>query len=245
MRRFTYEWYHNLIELLQKYHYDIVSYHDLHAQKRCVILRHDIDNSISKALQMAKLEQSIGIASTYFVLVSSDFYNIFSKKNTKMLHEIAACGHEIGLHFDEMKYEDLIGNEKKLQMKIQMEAHSLENVVERPVTVMAMHRASTAMLNANLQIPGMINSYRNTFFHDFKYISDSRRHWGASVEQIIEQELYERLHILTHAFWYHEEEKTIHDTVEAFVNSANRERYNTFLSNVREMESIMGREEIR
>ena len=51
----------------------------------------------------------------------------------------------------------------------------------------------------------MINSYGQTFFHDFKYLSDSRRRWREPVEEIIRSGTYDRLHILTHAFWYHKQ----------------------------------------
>lgn len=112
------------------------------------------------------------------------------------------------------------------------------------VSTVSMHRPSRAILDADLTIPGMINSYGKTFFHDFKYLSDSRRRWREPVEQIVASEEYERLHILTHAFWYHETEESITDSVGRFIRAGNRERYSQMKDNITDLESILPEAEI-
>ncbi len=97
---FTYDGYRRLVDLLRSNKYAITNYHEWESHDKCVILRHDIDYDISKALRFAEVEKEMGVASTFFVLVTSDFYNIFSKKNSDMLKNILELGHEIGLHFD-------------------------------------------------------------------------------------------------------------------------------------------------
>lgn len=77
------------------------------------------------------------------------------------------------------------------------------------------------------------------FFHEFKYLSDSRRNWREPVVDIVKSGEYKRLHILTHAFWYETEEENQHDTIEKFVNNANRERYLQLKDNITDLESIM------
>lgn len=241
---FTYDDYHNLLLLLQKHGYEIVNYNNWNSKKRCAILRHDIDTDIDKALKMAHKECNWGIESTYYVLLTSDFYNIFSKNNNEKLHDIIKCGHEIGLHFDEMNYPELNGNIDAICEKIQEEAKILEKVIGKPVEAVSMHRPSREILEADLQIPGMINSYGQIFFHDFKYLSDSRRHWREPVEEIIQSEQYERLHILTHAFWYDEKEKGMRDTLKLFVNSANEQRYAILNKNFTDLNSVIEKDEI-
>ena len=81
------------------------------------------------------------------------------------------------------------------------------------------------MLDADLQIKGLINSYGKTYFKEFKYVSDSRRRWREPIEDIITSDDFKRLHILTHAFWYNDAEKSIHDSVREFVNGGNKQRY--------------------
>ena len=107
-----------------------------------------------------------------------------------------------------------------------------------------MHRPSKATLEADYCIPGIVNSYGKTFFHDFKYLSDSRRRWREPVLDIIRSGEYDRLHILTHAFWYHEEEKDISHTVGDFIRSATQERYCQMAENITELVAILKEEDL-
>ena len=186
---FSYYGYEGLLLTLQKARYVFTDYHFCENYPRCVILRHDIDNSIDKALKIAELEAKLGIKSTYFVLMTSDFYNPASKKSLEGLRMFQELGHEIGLHFDEMAYDDLgdvVGT-------IQKEAKLLSDILGTPITTVSMHRPSQKTLDANYEIPGMINSYGKTFFNDFKYLSDSRRRWREPVLDIIKSGQYDRL----------------------------------------------------
>lgn len=241
---FTYDSYCSLLSLIEQSGYEIADYHNWEEKKRCVILRHDVDNDLSKALKLAQIEQSKGINSTYFVLVTSDFYNIFSKDNSKKISEILKCGHQIGLHFDETVYQI---QSKKYDMvcdKILYETRLLEMVTGTPIKVVSMHRPRKEMLTEKLVIPGMINAYGTPFFDEFKYLSDSRRRWREPVEKIVASGKYDKLQILTHAFWYYEQERDLHDTVKSFVNSANRQRYEAYGENFTDLDSVMGINEI-
>lgn len=242
--KFTYDAYLHLLLLLRSHGYKCASYHDWQARSRCVILRHDIDFDISRAMKFAELEVKAHWGSTYFVLLRSDAYNAFSAKNVDMLKRIMGYGHEIGLHFDEMSYPEEMGDADKIRQKILDEAAVLGQILGTQITCVSMHRPSKAILAADLQIPGMVNSYGQTFFHDFKYLSDSRRHWREPVEQIIESKAYERLHILTHAFWYNEMEKDMRGSLFDFVNRANDERYLMLKDNFTNLESVLSLGEI-
>ena len=55
---------------------------------RVVILRHDIDYSLDKAVALAELERELGVSSTYFVLLTSEFYNLLSKDNLSKISKI-------------------------------------------------------------------------------------------------------------------------------------------------------------
>lgn len=237
---FTYNGYERLIRSLKESDYVFVDYHKYVQYSRCVILRHDIDNSIEKALSLAELEARLGVKSTYFVLMTSDFYNPSSKKSLEGLRKIQECGHEIGLHFDEMAYDEL----DDVVGAIQKEAKLLSDILGSPITTVSMHRPSQKTLEANYEIPGMINSYGKIFFNDFKYLSDSRRRWRESVLDIIKSGQYNRLHILTHAIWYNDVEEDIHDTILRFVASANKERYYQEKENIKDIESILDVSEI-
>lgn len=185
-----------------------------------------------------------GVKSTYFVLLSSNFYNPFSEESGAALKRIMDNGCKIGLHFDEMRYPDYFGCEDAIRKKIKHEVKILADLINKPVDVVSMHRPSQNILNSNLKIPGLINSYGNKFFKDFKYVSDSRRRWRDDIEGIITSGKYQYLHILVHSFWYNEEEMDIHDSIKDFVNSGNKVRYGWLRSNITDLNSIMKESEI-
>lgn len=237
---FTYKGYRELVKTLIDNGYEITDYHDWKHYPKCAILRHDIDNSIEKALELAKVEFELGVKSTYFVLLSSDFYNPASKKSLEGLHRLRKYGHEIGLHYDELAYDDNVD----VPSTIFSEARVLSDLLGIPITTVSMHRPSEKSLSADYVFPGFVNSYSSIFFKGFKYLSDSRRRWREPVLDIIKSGQYDRLQILTHAIWYNEVEEDIHDTIKRFVTNANKERYYHESENIKDIQSILDISEI-
>lgn len=72
---FTYNAYRGLLHLLRAQGYVFTDYHQYAAYPRCVILRHDIDQSLTEAVRLAEIEAEEGIRSTWFMLPRTDFYN--------------------------------------------------------------------------------------------------------------------------------------------------------------------------
>lgn len=235
---FTYQAYQAFLALLREQRYTFCGYHDHAEAERCVILRHDIDNSLPQALRLAETEAEAGVSSTYFVLLRTDFYNAASRESRRILRRLMDLGHEVGLHFDETAYGKTL-TQDETRACILKECELLSALLDTPVTTVSMHRPSRATLEADLKIPGIINSYGKTFFHDFKYLSDSRRRWREPVLDIIRSGEYDRLHILTHAFWYHEQEEDLAASVGAFIRSANAERYDRMMENITDLPSIL------
>ena len=241
--QFTYQAYQELLTLLKEKGYGFTDYHHYQEYPRCVILRHDIDNSLAQAVELAKVEHHNGIHSTWFVLLRTDFYNPASRKCQEQLRTIQNMGHEIGLHFDETAYGRELSPEEMYE-RVTEECKYLSMLLGREVTAVSMHRPSAATLEADLQFSGIVNSYGKTFFHEFKYLSDSRRRWREPILKIIRSGEYDRLHILTHAFWYHEQEESITDTVRAFVRNANQERYVQMTENITDIQSILREDDV-
>lgn len=124
---FTFGAYKNLIQNLRENGYQFSDYHNYDVFENPCILRHDIDCSLDKALCFAKIESDLGVKSTYFVLIASDFYNVLSVRSKSILSEIKKMGHEIGLHFDETAYGEL--NDTDMVEAILEERNLLETVV--------------------------------------------------------------------------------------------------------------------
>ena len=224
--KFTYGGYEGLLDLLHGNGYRVSHYYNWKESEKCVILRHDVDFDLTKALEIAQLESQHSVKSTYFVLLTSNFYNLNSHKNKKIMNEIRGMGHTIGLHFDEMAYPEDIGNVSKVEKDICKELKALSEILETDVTVFSYHRPTKEILDAEISLQGVINSYGGLYFKRFKYLSDSRMFWREPVTDMIRDEgAYPLLHILTHPFWYHDEEKSIKEIVCEFISRAEMERY--------------------
>lgn len=240
---FTYQAYRELLTLLREHGYTFNSYHDYRNCDKSVIVRHDIDMNIAKAVRMAEIEMQMGISSTYFVLVTSNFYNIFSKENQDMLRKLHDMGHEVGLHFDEAKYD---GQKIDMVQAMEQEAELLAQCMDCPVRSVSMHRPSKETLAADYVIRDgqIVNSYGTEFFQNHKYVSDSRRHWREDVISIIKSEAYDRLHVLTHPFWYDEKEQTAKEALKSFCESRTEACYDWLKDNIRDLEEFLKKSEL-
>lgn len=240
---FTYQAYERLIYMILDAGYEITGYQSFTAVNQPCILRHDVDVSLEKALEFAQVEASIlsgeNVKSTFFVLITSDFYNVFSSRSCRLLEGILNCGHKIGLHFDETRYKD-----GDIRVHIETEAAVLEHIVGEKIRVVSMHRPSKMMLDKDLHLDSMINSYSHEFFKNFKYVSDSRMYWKENIEKVIQSREYPCLHLLTHPIWYDENDGGIRERILAFLNSANRDRYDFLSENFRDLHEFVKRSEV-
>lgn len=239
---FTYSAYKNLIKKLKDKNYEFCNYENYLEKNKIVILRHDVDISLDKAFEMAKLENELGISAYYFILLSTDFYNINSEKSLSILKNIKQLGGIIGLHFDEKKYN--INSENDYIKYINYELEILSRILGEKVTTVSMHRPSKEFLDMNLEIPNVKNSYQKKFFDEFKYVSDSRMSWRENIEEIVDSEKYDQLHILIHPFWYSENIENMEKKLESFLRLAVKERYESLNNNIRDFEKIISKEKL-
>ena len=77
------------------------------ADEVCGLLRHDVDGDLMAALDMAKIEHSLGIKSSYYLLHTAPYYGIMqgdvferNHESLEIYKEIEALGHEIAIHTD-------------------------------------------------------------------------------------------------------------------------------------------------
>ena len=163
---FTLKSYTNLMRYLSQI-YKIVPFCQIPREEvPFLVLRHDIDVSLLAALKMAEMETDLGIKSTYFVLFSSNFYNVLEGKNVEILRQISKLGHEVGLHYDPSQYRSYNRNPKKtLKIEIQL----LEHLLNRGVYSIARHGPwdkdpfATTKEYINANHPSM---RRDVFVHD-------------------------------------------------------------------------------
>ena len=197
-KRFTYEEYH---EILNLYSHRIKSFNEAKELSEFVILRHDVEFSVTRALKMAKLEESSGIKSTYFFQVLSSAYNPFSNEHRDAIQMIQKMGHSIGLHayISHLKEGD-IGS---LNNELAKQKNMFEFGLELNCTNFSFHRPPMWALEIRQDnLCNMLNAYGPSFFEfssepkDIKYIADSKHNWPYG--HPIEHERERKMQILLH-----------------------------------------------
>lgn len=190
--------YARLIRALRDRRYVVRSFSDADPSHPHLVVRHDVDFSLNAALSMAVLERELGVASVYFVLLRTEFYNVMSAESLSALEAIANCGHEIGLHFDAALYES-----GQLNAAVARECELLERVLERPVRSLSLHRPAKDNLGAENEIAGRLNAYGARFVSEMGYCSDSRGEWrhGHPIDHAAVRD-GRALQLLIHPFWW-------------------------------------------
>lgn len=201
---FTHAHYKAICRLIMDHRYRPIFYADAQTaqeDERLIIVRHDVDQSLEAALQIAEIEHHQGIKSTFFVWLRAPFYNVFDPTQSQIIERLVALGHEIGLHFDETSYP--IESKLEFGLAVAREVSVLSSFFGIPIHSVSMHRPSSSTIDKDIKLDGLINAYGQRFLREFRYVSDSRRSWREGcVCSMIENEQYPRIHLLTHSFWW-------------------------------------------
>jgi len=159
-----------------------------------ILLRHDVDMQLEKALQMAEVDYDLGVSSTFFFRIHGP-YNIFQKR--ALIKRIVCLGHEVGFH-----YEPVFYLKHKLEPDTMLEEIKLfKKRLNIEVKSVAAHLPFIAPFHVNLAGTGYLDVYSSPFFKEIKYISDSDKVWreGCMCKWI---ELQPKLQILVHPEWW-------------------------------------------
>lgn len=193
-----------------------------------IVLRHDVEFSLAKALRMAQIEKETGVKSTYFVQIGNPAYNAISDEGKEIIKKINLLGHDIGLHYRQEEKE----NERKIASQIK----TLEQEVGVKVRTFSTHRPKKGTDYDKYDIPGITNAYSKQFFTltddlenvDAKYISDSKYNWnyGYPSEQELKQR--KRVQILVHPFQWFNSQTSMAECFRELAREKKRRLYQTF-----------------
>lgn len=134
---FTVSTYRQLIKAFLEGGYSIIPVRDFLESKpqgKVIALRHDVDEQPQNALKMAKAENDLGVKATYY------FRRVPKSDHPAIIHQIAAMGHEIGYH-----YEELSKTEGDMGKAIASFKENLEYFRQYyPVKTVCMHGSSSS-----------------------------------------------------------------------------------------------------
>jgi len=198
------------IALRKKYYF--IYFQELGTYEREIILRHDVDKDLGKALDFAKYENAIGVKSTYFIMIRNPLYNIFAQKNSKILRSIIELGHDIGCHFDFNFYKDQNNKQKISNSIIEKEVDMLSWVLGRNISYVSFHQPTHNLLDEDFKIKSIESVYNKKFFKEIRYIADSMGRWrNESILDLIDGDRPppNKIQFLSHPFWWVEKERQL------------------------------------
>ena len=189
-----------LIHLIKDSRKKNISFNQYFLGKTGIILRHDIDFSPAKALEIARLEYEIGVFSTFFVMLKSKIYSMQDNNNIEIIKSIIALGHDIGLHFDHSKYKN---DKHSLNTFCKNECVDLENIIGKKVDIISFHRPVKKFIGMKSKIAERYHCYMPELIEKIKYCSDSEGKWRFDdPEELIKNKAIKSLQLLTHPIWW-------------------------------------------
>lgn len=200
MSMFTHDEYAHIVDTIRNRGYVIRSYADAEPAERHLILRHDVDMCLEAAVAMADLEHRIGVRATYFVLLRTEFYNLFSRDGAVAVERIVSLGHGLGLHLDASLYAD---DTDRLDEAARGEIAVLEAMLAVPIEAISFHRPAKTLLGLARPLAGRPHAYQPRYFSDMGYCSDSRGGWHHG-HPLDHQALRDgrALQLLAHPIWW-------------------------------------------
>lgn len=203
---FSFEDYKEIIRIIQSTGRH-ANYADALHKDKFIIMRHDVEYSVERAYELARVEQSMDFVSTFFFQWTNNSYNILSRKNLDMIRDMHERGQHIGLHFALNGMTDMT----EIRKRIQKEMDILSEMFGFQITEFSIHRPSKDVLRENIKLDGIINAYQDEFFTfaeqvteetpvKVKYMSDANHIWRYGYPDEANITGYDKVQILTHPF---------------------------------------------
>ena len=222
---FSYEGYRELLAEYRDAGYGFASFPeamqaDLRAAPPLVLMRHDIDFDLGAARAMAEVEARQNVQATYFFLVRTDHYNLFSKDGSAEVRRILELGHHLGLHFDCASYPENT-SDARLAEFCRNEANMLANWFESTVEIVSYHRPSPSVLTGNPELSAPLpHAYMARFMKEMKYCSDSRGEWRYGDPRSTAEFAARRpMQILIHPVWWNEDRRHAGETLSRWLDT--------------------------
>ncbi len=165
--------------------------------ERFILLRHDVDAQLMKALKMARINHDLGLPATFFIRIHGP-YNPFRRLQYEAILRIAELGHEIGLHYEPVFYEK---HGMQAAKTILFEIELMNQMFHMKIKSIAPHQPSLAKPELERIKQEYNDPYLPKFFSHIKYISDSNKKWreGCMCNWI---EQCDRMQIAIHPHWW-------------------------------------------
>jgi hypothetical protein len=202
-RDFTRANYRRLTEMAMA-RYRLVPVFEWDQAGTVAVWRHDVDLSPQAALSMGRVEAILGVRSTYYFNLRSDFYHVLEAAVASIVKELAQLGHEIGLHLDARTYD--VPDADALAHVLHREANVFSSMLGIDVRSFSFHNpdASTQAYTASTY-GGLVNAYGGDLMSTHPYCSDSNGYWRFTPLEAFLSLGHPAVYVLTHPGWWQNE----------------------------------------
>ena len=205
---FSYNSYREILNNFKNKKYKFQKFSDYKNIKKNnsnIFLRHDIDLTLDKVIQIARIEAELKVHSTFFFMTNSPFYNIYSSKGHELIEELIKLDHHIGLHFHSESYKNLF-LEQDINIAVKKEIKNMENIFDLKIDAVSFHRPNKFLLKGSSLLTSPIpHTYMKEFTKEMDYCSDSSGEWkfGSPIERKSFKNNQD-MHLLIHPVWWNE-----------------------------------------
>jgi len=200
MKAYSIETYQSLIKLALKRGYKFKSFLDAGKTfDHSIYLRHDVDYSLRIATELAKINTSLGVQGTFFLLLRSQFYNLLNYTSLNCAQEIQRLGQHVAIHY--YLPSTFPVNDDQIADQIQADFEIVKRHLPGIQPVFSWHNPTPEIFNRSpdFNVPGLTSAYGAKFTKDIPYYSDSNmRHSVAQLEEVIGEKHHSALQLLLH-----------------------------------------------
>lgn len=138
-----------------------------------LLIRHDVDITPHAARIMAGVEKEEGVETTYYFRLHAPSYNLLEPASAGILREVAALGHEVGLHYEpgfflERGEDPVAGTRRDIRI--------LEELLGARTFSIAQHQPAQGPVLREISKDHPC-AYQEALVRQIPYFGDSGFHW--------------------------------------------------------------------
>lgn len=186
---FTLQTYTELLRALLESEYQFIPYKDYNPKsphQKTVILRHDVDMRPYNSYRTALIENELGIRGTYYFRIVKESFD------RDIIKKIAALGHEIGYHYEDLA---LAGGDIEEAFRL-FKTHLKKFEGLYPVETICMHGSPLSKHDNRLvwrkydytQLGIISEPYFDIDFSKLLYLTDTGRRWDGEKMSVRDKE---------------------------------------------------------
>lgn len=139
-----------------------------------VVLHHDVELSLDRALTMARLEATLRVEGTYCVPLDAPLQHTSTVTFANTVRTLSQLGHEVGLQFDARTHWDELPSDAAVRKRVEDRREVLGRLIDEPVEVVSFRRPCERL--RSLELDGAVNACRPPDLPGYRRVSD--REWS-------------------------------------------------------------------